>query len=229
MLDMKNKIIVFAPHPDDETFGCGGTIAKKISEGYEVIVVIMTDGRFSFFVRLGIKSNPTPEELKAIRKSEVTKATGILGVPKENLVFLNFVDGFLEKDEKEAHKKVCELLTEHHPVEIYYPYEKDCHLDHRVTNRIVRNAVRELDVKTQEYRFSVLRLHARIGPLVDNFYNHFKHNMITVDVSKFLHLKKVAINEFKSEVSTISDTQVGCRNGNVVNYLKSTETFFVYP
>jgi len=33
---MKKKVIVFAPHLDDETLGCSGTISKKLSEGYDV-------------------------------------------------------------------------------------------------------------------------------------------------------------------------------------------------
>jgi LmbE family N-acetylglucosaminyl deacetylase len=227
VLAEKKKMLVFAPHPDDETFGCGGTICKKLSEGYDVIIVIMTDGRYSFFVRLGIKTNPTPEELKAIRKSEVKRATKILGVSEENLVFYDFVDGYLEKAEKEAHQKVLETLKAIRPDEVYYPYEKDCHIDHRVTNRIVRSAIKEMDYRPSEYRYSVLRLHAHVGPWIDSFYNYFRHNMILVDVSQFVHLKKEAINEFKSEVSTISDCQVGCRNGNVVKYLKKNEMFFI--
>ena len=63
----KKTVIVFAPHPDDETWGCGGSIAKKISEGFEVIVVILTDGRYAFSEIFGINSDPTPEELKEIR------------------------------------------------------------------------------------------------------------------------------------------------------------------
>ena len=74
---MKEKIIVFAPHPDDETLGCGGTIAKRIVEGYEVIIVIMTDGRHSYLEMLGIDKDPTPNELKEIRKEEVKRATRI--------------------------------------------------------------------------------------------------------------------------------------------------------
>jgi LmbE family N-acetylglucosaminyl deacetylase len=44
---LKNTILVFAPHPDDEVFGCGGVMAKRIFEGYDVFVVFLTDGRNS--------------------------------------------------------------------------------------------------------------------------------------------------------------------------------------
>jgi LmbE family N-acetylglucosaminyl deacetylase len=107
---MNKKVIVFAPHPDDETLGCGGTIAKKTSEGYEVFVVIITDGRHAFSKVLGINSDPNPEEIKQIRKEEVIKATRILGVPITNLLFLDFEDRTLEKHEKEAEEKIIEIL-----------------------------------------------------------------------------------------------------------------------
>ena len=41
---MKNKVLIVAVHPDDETLGCGGTLAKLISEGKTVAVVDLTQG-----------------------------------------------------------------------------------------------------------------------------------------------------------------------------------------
>ncbi|MEM2914808.1 MAG: PIG-L family deacetylase, partial [Candidatus Bathyarchaeia archaeon] len=64
---MNKKVLIFAPHPDDETFGCGGTIAKRVSEGYEVFIIVMTDGRYAYLKLLGVESDPTPEELRETR------------------------------------------------------------------------------------------------------------------------------------------------------------------
>ena len=55
---MNERIIVFAPHPDDETFGCGGLIPKRLSENYEVSVVVLTDGKYAYQVLFGIDSEP---------------------------------------------------------------------------------------------------------------------------------------------------------------------------
>ena len=44
---LKRSAIVFAPHPDDETLGCGGTIIKKRQAGAKISIVFMTDGRTS--------------------------------------------------------------------------------------------------------------------------------------------------------------------------------------
>ena len=46
------------------------TIAKRIREGYEVLIVVMTDGKYAFSKVLGINSDPSPEELKEIRRDE---------------------------------------------------------------------------------------------------------------------------------------------------------------
>ena len=108
-----NKIIVFGPHPDDETLGCGGVIAKKVSEGYNVLVVILTDGRNALSQIFGITSNPTPEELKEIRKKELVKATRILGVPDKNLMCLDFEDSTLEHNKLQVEKSVQAI--QHHP------------------------------------------------------------------------------------------------------------------
>lgn len=89
---MDKTVIVFAPHPDDETMGCGGTIAKKISEGFEVIIVSLTDGRHAFSKVLGINVNPNPEDVKRLRREELIKAATILGVSITNLFFLDYED-----------------------------------------------------------------------------------------------------------------------------------------
>jgi LmbE family N-acetylglucosaminyl deacetylase len=204
----RKKIIIFAPHPGDETWGCGGIIAKKISEGYEVIIVVVTDGRYAFSDMLNIDSDPTPGELKQIRKEEAKKATHILGVKGENLLFLDFEDGMLAENESEVEEKITAILRESPtPLEVYFPYEKDYHIDHQVTNRVVRNSIDKLNLNVIRYRYSILQKYGRIGKLIDSVLNLFKHNMVCVDISQFLTLKNAAIKEIKSEVSIISSKQ----------------------
>ena len=40
------SVIVFAPHPDDEVFGCGGAIALHVQAGHAVHVILLTSGEF---------------------------------------------------------------------------------------------------------------------------------------------------------------------------------------
>ena len=224
---MKRRIIVFAPHPDDETWGCGGTIAKRISEGCEVLIVVITDGRYAFLKMLGIDSDPTPEELKEVRKEEVRRATGILGVPEENLMFLDFVDGTLENNEEEAEDKVTEILSKNRPVEVYFPYKKDGHPDHRAAYRIVRNSIEKLGVSAVTYQYSIGQKYARIGPIIDALLNLLKHNMVHAYISKFLPLKKNAAREFKSELTTITSKQHNPLTDDIRKFLTSKEIFYI--
>jgi len=219
--------MVFAPHPDDETLGCGGTMAVRMSEGYEVLVVIMTDGRHSFLEMLGIDSDPTPEELKEIRREEVKRATRILGVPERNLIFLDFVDGTLGNNEDEAEEKVTKILSGNRPVEVYFPYRKDYHPDHLAAYRIVRNSVSKSGIFPAMYQYSINHKYARVGPIMDAFFNLFKHNMVSVDISRFLPLKKEAVKEFRSELSTISSKKQNPLINDIKIFLKNKETFYI--
>jgi len=224
---MKEKIIVFAPHPGDEVWGCGGTIAKRLSEGYEVLVIVMTDGRYAFLKVLGIDSEPTPSELKEIRKGESKRAARILGMKGENLLFLDFEDGMLKKNGAEAREKVIEILSKSSPVEVYFTYEKDSHTDHRATNRIVGNSIRKLGLRTMKCQYSIARNYARIGPLKDTLFNLLRHDIIRVDISKFLPLKEVAIREIKSEITIISSRQERPLTERYDKFLKDEEIFFI--
>lgn len=223
----KKKIIVFAPHPDDETLGCGGSIAKKTREGYEVFVVVITDGRYLFLKTLNIDSDPSPEEVKEIRKEEVKRATEILGLPQENLLFLDFVDGTLEKCEEDLEEKISEILSKNSPAEIYFPSEKDFHPDHRATNRVVRNAVKKLGLTVPRYKYSIMQTNSRIGPLMDSLFNLIRPTLLYVDIKEFLPLKELAIKEFKSEIDVISDKQKKPLTESVKKYLKNAETFYI--
>ena len=226
-MDTDKRIIVFAPHPDDETLGCGGTIAKKISEGYEVIVVMMTGGESAFLRILGIESDPTPEELKQIRKEEIVKATKILGLPYKNLLFLDFEDGALREREKEASEKIIKILKKYPPDEVYYPYNKDYNPDHQATNRIVKTCLQELGLTPVKYQYSIAQKFSRIGPLIARLLAPLKKNIFDVDISDFLHIKRQAIWEFKSQTSMISSKQREPLVEKTNKFLKNKEVFYV--
>jgi len=226
-IDKKRRIIVFAPHPDDETLGCGGTIAKKLAEGYQVIIVVMTDGRFLLLKSFRIDYDPSPEQVKEIRRGEVLRATKILGVPKENVIFLDFVDGTLKENEEVAEEKVAEILERYAPSEVYFPFERDAHLDHQATNRIVRRAVENLGIKIMMYRYTIMHKAARFGPLIEFLASIFKRDRIYIDVSEFLPLKKEAVKEFKSELTAISPKQSKPHAKDFKKFLKKRETFYI--
>lgn len=84
-----DPVLVLAPHPDDESLGCGGFIAQACAAGIEVHVAILTDGSAS---HPGSRAYP-PSRLVPLRAVEAEAAVQVLGVPADRLHFLNHRDG----------------------------------------------------------------------------------------------------------------------------------------
>ncbi|HOR43070.1 MAG TPA: PIG-L family deacetylase [Atribacterota bacterium] len=127
-------ILIFSPHPDDETIACGGYIAESIKKGAKVYIILVTDGN--------------KHGLRDVRYQEFKKATGSLGVMEENLVFLNYPDGGLASvDPVELQKALAEQIAEYHPHILFYPHPGDMHQDHATVGKITEKIFQELKDK----------------------------------------------------------------------------------
>jgi LmbE family N-acetylglucosaminyl deacetylase len=197
---MKAKTaIFFAPHPDDETLGCGGTIAKRIAEGYSVFIVILTDGRNAFSKIFNITTNPTPEDVKRIRKVEVTEAVTLLGVPNDNLFFFDFEDFTLSEHEKEVEHAVDAFLESHFPDEVYFPIKRDGHPDHQAANRVIMRCLQKRTLENSAFQYSITHRLSRVGPRFEKVIGFLSNRTRVVDISDYLDVKKQAVEKFKSE------------------------------
>src|SRR2546429_4852859 len=84
-------VLVFTPHPDDDVFGAGGTIALLNRNLNKIYIVIYTnDDKGSYDPKM------TSQELARIRKAEEEVSEGLLGTPKENIIWMGYDDGMLE-------------------------------------------------------------------------------------------------------------------------------------
>jgi LmbE family N-acetylglucosaminyl deacetylase len=214
---VNSRMIVFAPHPDDETLGCGGTIIRKIREGFDVHIVVMTDGRHSHDVTLGIME-PSPETISEIRATEFREATSVLGVNPGNLILLSFEDGKLREHMAEARERTVQILREVRPVEIYVPYRHDGNEDHRTTYEIVADSVREADLFPKMYEYSVWNGKTPCPEL----------KVLVIDIHGELGRKMEAISKYKSQISTCFPKQEKAILGEeFVNTFRSeSETFY---
>ena len=124
------RVLIFAPHNDDEVLGAGGTIAKLADQGNEVFVCEVTTW----------KENPNGFE--GIRKQAV-QAHDILGV-KETF-FLDFPVVFLkETPTKEKNKKFFDIVREVKPEIAFIPHMGDIHVDHAETAAAAMVALRPI-------------------------------------------------------------------------------------
>lgn len=115
------RVLVFAPHQDDETIGCGGTIALLREKGAEVRVIVMTDGA------LGCPPGFDPRDIVAARRAETLAATGVLGI--DNVVFWDEPDASMSVTGALLDKIRAELL-EFQPDAVFLPSPLDSHKDH---------------------------------------------------------------------------------------------------
>ncbi len=128
-------VMVFAPHPDDDILGCGGTIMHHVQKGHKVTIVYMTSGGAAQW-------DSTKGKLETIRENEAKRAAFKLGV--EDLIFLRERDGELTVSPS-AISKTANLLRRYAPKVIYIPHKNDGHKDHRATHKIVAEALRKED------------------------------------------------------------------------------------
>lgn len=210
-------MIVFAPHPDDETLACGGTIIKKLGEGFDVYVTVMTDGRHSHDVTLSL-AEPSPETIAEIRATEFSEATRVLGVNPSNLILLWFEDGKLREHMSDARERTVRILREVRPVEIYVPYRDDANEDHRTTYEIVASSVKEADLLPKMYEYSVWNGKIPRPGL----------KVFMIDIHGELGRKMEAISEYKSQISKFFPKQEkAVLSEEFVNMFRSeSETFY---
>jgi LmbE family N-acetylglucosaminyl deacetylase len=136
-------ILVFTPHPDDELFGCGGTLSLLARNGNKIIIVIYTnDDKGSFDLEM------TSERLARIRKAEEEAAMGVLGIPKENIHWLGYHDGELEYAEPKALcGQAAKFIRQHRPDVVFSIdpgewYERWHKSDHRMAAFNTADAIR---------------------------------------------------------------------------------------
>jgi LmbE family N-acetylglucosaminyl deacetylase len=116
-----SKILIFAPHPDDEVLGCGGTILKHSRKGDKVYLCVITKAY-------------TPEWSKEFienRPKEVAEVARILGIRKT--FFLDFPTAKLDTiSQKELNASILKVIGEVGPEIIFLPHGGDIHKDHRL-------------------------------------------------------------------------------------------------
>lgn len=125
------KIMVIAPHPDDDIIGCGGSIARHTQQNHEVTIVYMTSGDAGNLAY-------SKKDLGNLREKEARQAATLLGV--DDLIFLRNPDGYIQFNPDNL-ISLINLLREKCPHRVYLPHQHDLHQDHHVTHQVVMEAI----------------------------------------------------------------------------------------
>ena len=138
--------LVIAPHPDDESLGCGGTLALLHDRGLSVRVVVVSDGSGS---HPGSHRFP-PEALARVRQSESREAGRCLGLGPTTTGFLGLPDGRVPTPAAPGFAEAAALLradlvaARFRPATVLLPWRRDPHCDHRASAQLARAALADL-------------------------------------------------------------------------------------
>ena len=177
------KIVVVAPHPDDAELGMGGTIARLVAEGHDVLIVDMTDGE------------PTPAGTPEKRVSEAREADRILGTRRVNLGLPN---RRLEHTVAARHALAAVLRRERCEI-LFAPHPEDVHPDHLAATRIAEDA--RFDAKLTKSDLPGEPVHPR--KLVYYYCTHLRSMpdpTFALDISAYRSRKRDSILAYRSQV-----------------------------
>jgi len=147
--DWAASALVVAPHPDDETLGCGGVICRKVASGAEVHLAFVTDGAAS---HAGLVPRET---LATLRRREAQAAARHLGVAEAAVSFLGFPDGMAERHVPEIAVRLEALLRELRPASVFVVHRGDPSPDHLAAHRALASAIRRYGAPITVFEYPV--------------------------------------------------------------------------
>jgi LmbE family N-acetylglucosaminyl deacetylase len=176
---MSQRVLVIAPHPDDESIGCGGTICLHRKRGDSVQAVFLTSGE------CGV-AGVSLETARVIRESEAKAAGEVLSLNR--LDFLRLPDLSVADQLDSGAFRLHEILAAHSPSVIYLPHPAEAHPDHQATLPLVRRALADASMICE------LRLYEVWSPMTAHGWAE--------DISPFMGLKLRAVRCYQSQLKT---------------------------
>ena len=185
---MKKRLLVVAPHPDDETLGAGGTIAKFSAQGDEVFVLMVSGHLPPLYSR----------EDYEITVSEAHSAFDLLGVAKSE--FLEIPATMIGAQPlHEVNDRISKIFNEFNPNKVLCPYP-DRHIDHRLVFESVMVATRPVGVGKD------IEIVAAYETLSETHWNapHIEPNFTpnwVIDITNHIDKKLEAMKCYESQIT----------------------------
>lgn len=189
------NVLVFAPHPDDEVLGCGGTILRFNAEGNDVYVCVVTSGFPPIYEKdyITAQQNGWPH----VQYPDIMKAHKLLEI-KETF-FLQFPTVMLETVPRyEINCKINEIIQEIKPEVVFIPHFGDMQRDHTLVSEAVMVAVRPKYEGTVRYVYSYETL-SETEWNIPHASNSFIPNTF-VGIEPYLAKKLEAMNCFTTQI-----------------------------
>jgi LmbE family N-acetylglucosaminyl deacetylase len=188
---MGERIIVLAPHPDDETLGCGGTIKLLLDLKKQVKIVFLTSGEKADTSHPASDMRHDEEHItdySLMREKEAVKSLRILGV--SDYEFLRFPDREIYLYYKSVLDRLLKIIKAYMPDTIYSPSIIELNPDHRTTAELSLDLQRRMTEREECMQIKLL-FYEIITPLRPN---------ILIDITSVYNKKKKAMKKYKSQL-----------------------------
>jgi LmbE family N-acetylglucosaminyl deacetylase len=189
---------------DDEVLTCGGTIVR-LPQKEKIHLLYATDGTKSPVPMFSWIGKPSPY-LGDMRKSEAKVAMTVLGVPDENLHFLNLPDGNLRQFEDELAELIGLWIADIQPDHIFLPFRYDRHPDHLALTGAAYRALNELNSQSDVIEYFVYyRYRLLPGGDIRNYVR--TDHLIEIDIESHALQKEDALACYESQTKIIFNWQ----------------------
>jgi LmbE family N-acetylglucosaminyl deacetylase len=199
------SILIFTPHPDDETFSMGGTLAMLSRNRNQIHIVIFTnDNKGSLDLEM------TRERLARIRRAEEEKACNLLGIPKENIHWLGYDDGDLEYANPQILRgEVARFIKLYRPDVVFAPdpgsiWNQWHKTDHRMAANITNDAFIAAEFHLY-YPQHLLDENLKPFYVKERYFYYSQEPNYEVDITKVFDLKMQAalahVSQFEPSLS----------------------------
>jgi LmbE family N-acetylglucosaminyl deacetylase len=150
---LTGKIVIVAPHMDDEALACGGLIAK-LPHKENVHIIYATDGMKSPAPIFPGHDKILPD-LGKVRMQESIEAMKLLGIPQRNLHFLCLPEAQLRKHLSSLRNLLRDKIRSIGPKQIFIPFRYDRHSDHLAVNHAIVSEFQQNDIQPQLIEYFV--------------------------------------------------------------------------
>jgi LmbE family N-acetylglucosaminyl deacetylase len=193
-------ILLFTPHPDDDTFCCAGTLALLAKTGNNIRIVIYTnDDKGSY------DPDMTSEHLAKIRMHEEEEACRIIGIPKDHIAWLEYHDGMLEyANTRDLVEEVTKIIRRVRPdavlsIDPGSEYVRWHKTDHRMAANNTLDAIRAAE---WHLYFPNQRLHDGLEPFLVP--QEFYYYVTDKDANQWVNIDSVVEKKLDAAMAHVS-------------------------
>jgi LmbE family N-acetylglucosaminyl deacetylase len=220
------RTLAIAPHPDDESLGCGGTLALLAKMRVDTAVMWVSDGAASH----PNSKTYAPPKLTNLREAEAKLALDKLGVGRRKSYFLRLPDGNVpfpgDPRFEAAVDAARHILEVFQPQTLLLPWRRDPHRDHRATWQILSHASKGLDIQQFEYLVWAFERAAQ-----EDWPQSTEASGFTVDISSVQKRKMAAIYAHASQTTHVikDDPEGFWLSPEVISHFENPHEAWVAP